>query len=132
MERYMKVLLAEDDTEMRRLMARVLEKDGYEVVEAKDGIELLDRIESMVRAGRHHRFLVVSDIRMPGLSGMDVLAALRCAKWYGPVVLVTAFPDDDTLDEATQLGVSALLDKPFQTEALLQAVREARARAITT
>ncbi len=121
------VLLAEDDATLRPLIASVLRADGYEVVEAGDGLELLAHIETMLTDGceRGARFLVVADIEMPGLSGLDVLAILRCAYRTTPVILLTAFGDDEIHAEARELGALALLDKPVSLDALRVAVQEA-------
>jgi DNA-binding response OmpR family regulator len=120
------VLLAEDDAAFRRLIASVLEEDGYEVVEAEDGVALLACIESVltVRRERPGGFLVVADVRMPGLGGLDVLAILRCAKRTTPVILITAFGDEPTHAEGRELGAVAVFDKPFDVDRLRAAVRE--------
>jgi CheY-like chemotaxis protein len=120
------VLLAEDDAAFRRLIASVLAGEGYEVVEAADGLALLAHIESIltVRRERADSFLVVADIRMPGLTGLDVLAILRCANRTTPVILITAFGDEATHAEGRELGAAAVLDKPFNVQELRAAVVE--------
>jgi DNA-binding response OmpR family regulator len=120
------VLLAEDDEAFRRLLASVLEQEGYEVVEARDGLALLASIEDTltVRRERPESFLVVADVRMPGLTGLDVLAILRCANWRTPVILITAFGDEATHAEGVELGAVAVLDKPFNVEELKAMVLE--------
>ena len=120
------VILAEDDTEFRRLLASVLQQEGYEVVEAPDGLSLLATIENTltVRRERPDAFLVVADVRMPGLSGLDVLAILRCASWRTPVILITAFGDEATHAEGRELGAVAVFDKPFDVDALRMRVME--------
>lgn len=110
------ILLAEDDAELRKLIAATLRGEGYEVVEAANGMELLDALELMV--GRQLPYAIVSDIRMPMLSGMDVLAVIRASSTEVPVVLITAFGDVDTHLEAHDLGAVAILDKPFDMSAL--------------
>ncbi|MFN8544355.1 MAG: response regulator [Candidatus Binatia bacterium] len=120
-----RILLAEDDVEMRGLIAAALEADGYDVVEAGDGLELLDALEIAASRPRDTRFqLMISDVRMPGLSGLDVLAALRCAEWTTPVIVITAFGDDDTHAEARELGAMRVFDKPFDLDDLRTAVRQ--------
>ncbi len=121
------ILLAEDDPAFRRLLASILEEEGYEVVEAADGVELLARIESTltVRRTRADGFLIVADVRMPGLGGLDVLAILRCANSATPVILITAFGDDATHAEGRELGALAVFDKPFSVEQLRSAVLDA-------
>ena len=118
------VLLAEDDPAFRRLVASVLEEEGYEVLEAADGVALLANIETTLRRQRADSFLIVADIRMPGLTGLDVLAALRCANWATPVILITAFGDEATHAEGRELGAAAVFDKPFNVEELRTAVVE--------
>ena len=118
------VLLAEDDAPFRRLVASVLEEVGYQVVEAADGLALLANVER-ARRERRDTFLVVTDIRMPGLTGLDVLAILRCANWPTPVILITAFGDEMSHSEGRELGATAVFDKPFDVHALRTAVVEA-------
>jgi CheY-like chemotaxis protein len=122
------VLLAEDDRELRGLIAGMLREDGFLVLEACDGLQLLDRIEAAIAwGGRAHPpiSLVISDVRMPGMSGVDVLAILRCAYWKTPVILVSAFADATLRREARELGASAVLAKPFELEELRSAVHTA-------
>lgn len=120
------VLLAEDDQAFRRLVASVLEADGYEVVEAADGVALLAGIETAltIRRERAESFLIVADVRMPGLSGLDVLAILRCANRATPVILITAFGDEATHAEGRELGAAAVFDKPFDLDELRATVLE--------
>ena len=116
LDRPMLVLVAEDDVELRKLIATTLRHDGYEVIEATNGMELLDSLE-MVVEGRQP-YAIVSDVRMPLLSGMDVLAVIRASSTQVPVILITAFGDVDTHGEAHDLGAVAILDKPFDLSAL--------------
>jgi DNA-binding response OmpR family regulator len=95
-------------------------------VEAEDGVALLANIETTLtlRRERAHSFLIVADIRMPGLTGLDVLAILRCANCTTPVILITAFGDEATHAEGRELGAAAVFDKPFNVEDLRSAVVE--------
>ena len=114
-----RILVAEDSYEMRRLIATTLEAQGYDVVEARDGMELLDLIEASAQHGPDERYAaVISDVRMPWLSGMDVMAILNAASWPTPMILITAFGDDETHAEGRDLGEIAVLDKPFEMEQL--------------
>jgi CheY-like chemotaxis protein len=124
--RVRRILVAEDDPDLRRLLASVLRRSGYMVVEAADGTEILDRMESTVWGTRPEAIsAIVSDINMPGLTGLDVLAALRCAQWDTPVILISAFGDDDTRKEAAWLGATAVLDKPLRVDELKAAIERA-------
>ena len=123
-----RVLVGEDDPDMRRLVAAILKTDGYRVVEAGDGAEVLEQIEATITGPVQDRLrAVVTDIEMPALTGLDVLAALRCAKWSTPVILITAFGNADIRAEAEWLGALSVLEKPFRLEALRHAVGKALA-----
>jgi CheY-like chemotaxis protein len=117
------ILLADDDDEMRSLLATTLRRDGYEVEEAVNGADLLVRIARSlldIGGGRVVRApdLVITDVRMPGFTGLEVLAALRDKAPKVPVIVITAFGDLETHQEAMQLGASAMFDKPFDLEDL--------------
>jgi DNA-binding response OmpR family regulator len=111
-----RVLLAEDDEEMRTMLAAALRHEGYEVEEAHDGNELLARVRSSVLStdGGAPVDLVVSDIRMPGCSGLEVLRSLRDEDWAVPFILITAFGDEETHRTAEEYGATLVLDKPFE------------------
>jgi CheY-like chemotaxis protein len=118
-----RILLAEDDREMRRLLSSTLWNDGYHVVEAETGVELLDYLNPYIPNARvHGRLLafdgIISDVRMPGLTGLEVLSLLRRYDPSTPVILITAFGDEETHAEAHRLGAVAVLDKPFDMEVL--------------
>ncbi|HXJ34533.1 MAG TPA: response regulator [Candidatus Eisenbacteria bacterium] len=118
-----RILVAEDSTEMRRLIAGTLRAQGYDVTEARDGMELLDYIEEAAKYDASDRYAaVVSDVRMPWLSGMDVMAVLNAAAWRTPVVLITAFGDEETHAEGRALGAAVMIDKPFEMETLTSAL----------
>jgi DNA-binding response OmpR family regulator len=118
-----RLLLAEDDFELRELLACVLRGDGHEVVEACDGNELWALLDRETGAeGRAPFSLVVSDVRMPGLTAFDVLTRLQRALDETPVILITAFGDQTTHLRAQRLGASRVLDKPFDCDELRDAV----------
>jgi CheY-like chemotaxis protein len=123
-----RVLLAEDDPEMRSLLVELLAEDGHEVVSAENGSDLLARIQAYRGEVTNGRFfdvdLIVSDIRMPGMSGLKVLSELRKVDRVTPVVLITAFGDEATHMEAHRLGVSAVFDKPFDFDAFRVYIRQ--------
>jgi CheY-like chemotaxis protein len=116
--RPVRVFLAEDDLEMLKLLSAGLRKDGFEVVEVEDGTRLVDTLASELidPVSPSPVDIIVSDIRMPGWSGMDVLSGVRKAGWKIPVILITAFGDRETHRKARELGVAALFDKPFDLE----------------
>jgi len=120
-----RVLLAEDDTELRTLFGLCLRSSGYDVVDAVDGTEALECLAGLPAPNAEPARLfdaAVLDIRMPGFSGLHVLAALRHSSPALPVVLMTAFSDERIRMDAHRLGASAMLAKPFRLEALTWAV----------
>jgi CheY-like chemotaxis protein len=127
-----RIVLAEDDGEMRRLLAQSLARDGYEVVEVPDGSQLVSNIVDSLRESRPVD-LVVSDVRMPGLGGFEAVAWLRELGCRAPVILITAFGDRSVHAEGVRVGAVRVLDKPFELDQLRQLVRElfapSRARA---
>jgi DNA-binding response OmpR family regulator len=125
------ILVADDDRAMREMVAAALRLDGYEVVEAGSGEELLYDVRARLDypAGGHGGIgLIVTDLRMPGLSGFDILAWLRAAGSSTPVVVMTAFGSAEARAEVMRLGAIALLDKPFALERLRDVARRAIAR----
>lgn len=118
-----RVLVAEDDEEMRRLVVEALRKDGYEVISVSDGGRLLVTLahEFVDGEGVELADIVVSDLRMPVCSGMEILEQVRAARWRTPVILMTAFGDAGTREHARTLG-ALLFDKPFDLDDLRTAV----------
>ncbi|MCC7384649.1 MAG: response regulator transcription factor [Deltaproteobacteria bacterium] len=118
------VLVAEDDTEMRKLVAEALRGEGYRVTEVASGNALLGHLHTSLSFGVPDApDLVVSDVRMPGWNGLEVLAiaqGLACP----PMLLITAFGDRETHRLAGELGAAAMIDKPFDIDDLLGRVRE--------
>lgn len=114
-----RVLLAEDDSEFRAMLASVLRHDGYEVIEAASGSELLRHFSATILWPERFRTpdVVVSDVRMPGPDGLAVLRGLRQFEWDNPVILITAFGDAATHAAAADMA-AAVLDKPFNIDDL--------------
>jgi len=117
------ILIAEDDEEMRVLLEHRLRKENYEVESCGDGFELLEHIGSFTSDDPPKRFdLIVSDIRMPGFTGLEILDFIHANGGFPPTVLITAFGDEQTHAEAERLGVAAVLDKPFDLDQLAAVV----------
>lgn len=123
--RMTRVFLAEDNGEIRDLLTRALERDGYQVVGFPDGTALVDYLGDALRPHSETTGpdIIVTDIRMPGFSGMDVLAALRRAEVEVPVILMTGFGSDEVDAEARRLGAVGLIKKPFDLDDLRTALR---------
>jgi CheY-like chemotaxis protein len=125
-----RVLLGEDDAEMRSVLSEALREKGYGVVECADGLRVLERLSSVVLSSAvtsrdpEDFALIISDIRMPGVNGMSILEGVQLFEHFPPVILITAFGDEETHAEATRLGAAAMFDKPFDIVDLLDKVEE--------
>jgi two-component system response regulator AtoC len=111
-----RILVAEDDAEMLELLARVLREEGFRVLTASDGHQALARIEE----GDFD--LVLSDVRMPGPDGMEVLRRAMASRLHQPVILMTAFGSISSAVEAMRAGAFHYLTKPFNLDDLLEIV----------
>jgi DNA-binding response OmpR family regulator len=123
------VLLVEDDDEMRKMLAFVLTKHGFRVTQARDGSEALEHLADAVLGGSRDKApqLLLTDERMPGFCGLDIIEAIRIAGLEIPAILITAFGDRETHERALALGSTPVLDKPF---AMLELVALARRLAL--
>ncbi len=126
MLRAARVLVAEDDPTLRAMMAARLRNDGCDVVEACSGDEAIELLATIAE-GRSEVAdidLAIMDVRMPGLSGIDVLACLRAWRWKKPVLFVTAYPDEELIELAADLD-ARVLAKPFGLSRLSATALEA-------
>ena len=113
------ILLIDDDESLRRVVEFTLTEDGHRVMTASDGPAGLLRFQA------EPVDLVISDIRMPGLDGIELLTRLKAMQPDLPVVMLTAHGTVDSAVEAMKLGASDYLTKPFSGEQLRTAVRKA-------
>jgi DNA-binding NtrC family response regulator len=111
------ILVAEDDDAMRAFMVNTLKRGGYEVFEISDGRNLRMFLKDMALSAEKRAYpsvdLIVSDIRMPGKTALEVLSDFKRVAKEVPVVLITAFSDAKTQRKALHLGAAAVFDKPF-------------------
>jgi DNA-binding NtrC family response regulator len=115
------VLIAEDDAEMRAVVAESLRRGGYAVTEACDGADALDCLGTCIdRDARPD--VVIADVRMPHLTGLHLLASIHELAAPPPVVLITAFGGPDLHAAAMRLGAVAVFDKPFDVDALCASI----------
>ncbi|HEY4105085.1 MAG TPA: EAL domain-containing response regulator [Polyangiaceae bacterium] len=114
-----RVLLVDDDDAVRVAFRRVLERRGFSVFPCCSGQEALDRLAS----GSFDA--MVSDVRMPGMSGLKLLRAVREHDLDLPVILVTGNPDVDSASEAVEYGAFKYLIKPVESEHLGQVLERA-------
>jgi CheY-like chemotaxis protein len=119
-----RVLVAEDDPDMRRLVVEALRKDGHQVTEAADGGRLLVHIAEAFDRDPMLSLIdvIVADVRMPVCTGLEIVERLAGSRWRVRTILMTAFGDDDTRQRAARIGAT-LFDKPLDLEALREAVQ---------
>jgi EAL domain-containing protein (putative c-di-GMP-specific phosphodiesterase class I) len=115
-----RVLIVDDDEPLAKVFARTLEAAAYEVKWARDGADAKRTLQS------ESFDVIVSDISMPGMTGIELLQAIRQRDLDVPVILVTGEPDLDTAVLAVELGALRYLEKPVSPQSL----REVVARAV--
>ena len=111
------VLIVEDDAATRRLYKFLLTNGGYAVLEAEDGVMALEQL------ARNHCDLVITDMNMPRMDGMELIQAIRRDYASIYVIMITAFGTPDTEKHALRMGANDYLAKPFDFEELERRVR---------
>jgi DNA-binding NtrC family response regulator len=112
-----RVLVVDDDADMRDLCAEVLRREGYEIISAESGRSA----EAVLRSSAVD--VAVADLKMPEMGGLEVLRAAKEADPETVVILITAFPTVNTAVEAMKFGAAEYLVKPFSPPQLVEAVR---------
>jgi len=115
------LLIVEDDPEMRDLLRKVLEKEGYRVSVSGDGHQALIALD------RETFDLVVTDMLMPCDGGLELLETVHRTHPSLPVIIVTAFGDWHSYSRALELGAAAFISKPLRMSELIAAVHAALA-----
>ena len=118
-----KILLVEDDLGTASALQKVLQAEAYEVDLAERGDE------GLAQAKSRPFDLVLTDLKLPGINGMELVAQLRVAKPKLPIIIMTAHGTTDTAIEATKLGAYEYLTKPFEADDLLDLVASAVAHS---
>jgi two-component system response regulator PilR (NtrC family) len=113
------ILVVDDEVSMRRMLEILFTQEGYQT-------HCAESAEKAIEALNHHPVdLVISDIRMPGLSGMDLLRRLKGEDSQAEVILMTAYASTDSAIEAIKLGAFDYVIKPFQVDELVNIVHHA-------
>jgi two-component system, NtrC family, response regulator HydG len=120
------VLVVDDRMEMAEMIADDLGARGYHTVAVSSGREALGWLKS------HRVDALVTDLRMPEVDGLNLLRASRELDPTRPVILMTAFEGLDNAIEASELGVSCYLTKPFRLDLLARLLKEAIDRGRST
>lgn len=117
-----RVLVADDSETVLLMLERRLEMSGYEVLTARDGVEVLEMLE------RHRDGaapdLILLDAMMPKLSGVDALKRLREAGYRMPVLMISAHLDAQQPDRMREIGADGVVAKPFEWEVLIERIEE--------
>ncbi len=114
-----RVLIVDDEEQMRELLAKVLEKNGYQVAAAGDGAQALALLE------KEPVDLVVTDVRMPGLGGMEALKSIKELNPDIIVIIMTAFGSIDQAVQAVKEGAYDYINKPFKIDEMLLTIGKA-------
>jgi two-component system nitrogen regulation response regulator NtrX len=114
-----RILVIDDEAEIRRSVRMILEYEGYEVVEASSGPE------GLAMAEREAPDLVFLDIKMPGMDGLDALQRIRASNETLPVVIISGHGTVSTAVEATKAGAFDFIEKPLASERVLVTIRNA-------
>ncbi|MCX6119823.1 MAG: response regulator [Proteobacteria bacterium] len=120
----MKVLVVDDEETLRMLVGMTVESLGLEMIEAEDGKSALEAIK------KNKVGFVVTDINMPGMSGLDFACILNKHAPHIEVIIVSGFLDAETKAKATACGVTSLISKPYDYGQMEDTIRQAAQRAI--
>ena len=113
-----RVLIVEDDEEMRSLLKDFFEEEGFETDSASNGVDALQRLAK-------DRFdLIITDIRMPGLTGLDILPGIKKLDPDASVIAITAFGSDEVYRKSLERGATAFLEKPVHFDQLRMLIHE--------
>jgi CheY-like chemotaxis protein len=125
-----RILLVEDDVELRSLLSRELRHRGYDVVVARTGSEAIDYVvHSLIDPRTYNRpALIVSDVCLQASSGLSIAEAIRAANYDVPILLMTAFPGPEVHSRAAAIRDCTLLAKPFDLFEFFGLVRQITAR----
>src|SRR5437762_11213042 len=113
-----RILVVDDEANLRKVLAAILARDGYEVVEAADGEQALGLIGHRVAA-------IITDLKMPRVDGMALLRRVTAEHPDVPVIMITAHGSVDSAVEAVKLGAFDYIEKPFEQEHIRQVVGKA-------
>lgn len=113
-----RILVADDEPNLRRVLAAILSREGYEVRQAVDGAEALEKIDDSVH-------VVITDLKMPRVDGMEVLRTVSARFPAIPVIMITAFGSVDNAVAAVKSGAFDYIEKPFEQEQIRLIVEKA-------
>lgn len=113
------ILLVDDDPEFRKAMGKMFERSGYAISVAGDGQEALDTLSNETFD------LIISDLRMPNLDGLELMGELRRQGLETPIVFLTAFGEVESYMDLMNLGAFEYVNKPIKGQEILEIARRA-------
>src|ERR1700733_9754811 len=116
-----KILVADDEQNLRRVLVTMLRRDGHEVVQAASGLEAIERLAEVD--------VVITDLRMPGADGMEVLRTASRSFPQVPVIMITAYGSVGQAVEAIKAGAFDYIEKPFEQDSIRATVEKAIGQA---
>ncbi len=116
------ILVVDDERSMRDFLKILLKKEGHEVAVAHNGINALEHLD------KNSCDLVISDIRMPGMGGLELLASIKEKQPDLPVILITAFASPDDAVEAMKNGAFDYISKPFNVDEIKSVIKSATSK----
>jgi CheY-like chemotaxis protein len=117
------ILVVDDESHMLDTIQFILQSNGYAAVTARSGEEALQRLSALKAADRRVD-LILTDLQMPGPSGLELIQRLREAGERAPVLVMTGYSDQETARRLRDRGIEHFLDKPFEEGELLKRIRE--------
>ena len=113
-----RILVIEDDEEMRSLLKDFIEGEGYEADSVDNGSEAFRRVV------KEPFDLIITDIRMPGLTGLDILPGLKKLRPEASIIVITAFGSEEVFHKSLERGADAYLEKPIHLNKLRTLIQE--------
>jgi DNA-binding response OmpR family regulator len=113
-----RILVVEDDAEMRSLLKDFFTEEGFEIDSVSNGSEAFRILV------RELFDLVITDIRMPGLTGLDIIPGIKKLQPEAPIIVITAFGSEEVHRRAIERGATAYLEKPLRFHELRTMIRE--------
>src|SRR5580765_6774187 len=118
-----KILVADDEQNLRRVLVALLRREGHEVVQAANGLEAIEQL------GKGDYDVVITDLRMPGADGMEVLRTASKNHPHVPVIMITAYGSVGQAVEAIKAGAFDYIEKPFEQDSIRMIVDKAIGQA---